>query len=183
MNKMLSLPFTLLIFSVALFTAACSESSKGIPYAVEISEEGVGRIKADTPFNAAQITTLMPGFKVTPYTSFISGNAHPVLHLSRAGRPVMTVMPAVGSTRIESIAVHSPEIAVSNGARIGDRFDAIFQRNDTCLMSEEGVLCRAPGSHHVHYLFTTPKIPDGNIPTYETLQHASVHTIIWKSDA
>lgn len=181
MKHLPTLPLALLLSVTTLFTVGCSDASKTLPYTVKISEEGIGRIKGDTPFDASHIAALMPGFKVTRYTSFIEGIGYPAIHISRGGNAVLTLTPASDGTRIADITVHTPEVEAPGGVRVGDAFETLLKSTDTCRAGEGSnrgsTFCRAPDSRHIHYLFPTELLP------YEKMRSFTLEAILWSADA
>jgi hypothetical protein len=177
----------LFISSLLLLSFGCSEPQKKLPYAIDIDENHAGRIKADTLYDASQIATLMPGFDVKPFTSFIAGEPTSVLHVSYHDQPVLTISPTSEGNRIASVTVHSPEITAQRRVSIGEAFHTIFRCTDPCTTDKERaptrLTCQAPGSRTIFYLFSTNtaeiKPQDNNITEHSW----PVEAIIWKPDA
>ncbi|MDX1295102.1 MAG: DUF1131 family protein [Sulfurimonadaceae bacterium] len=178
---------TLFVSSLLLFFYGCGEPKKGLPYAIEVDEDHVGRIKADTPYDTAQIALLMPGFEIKPFTSFVAGEPHSVLHLTYHNQPVMTITPTKEGNRIDSVTVHSPEITAQHRFSIGETFNKIFQHTGSCTKEKESasslMSCQAPGSRTIFYLFSTDSA-EANQHGSDATQHSwPVEAIIWKPHA
>lgn len=186
MRKAARFTKTLFISSMLLLTYGCSKPEKGLPYAIDVDETHVGRIKADTPYDASQIAVLMPGFDIKPFTSFIAGEPHSVLHLSYRNRPVLTISPTREGSRIGSVTIHSPDVTSQRRVNIGEPFHKIFRCTDPCTVEKETpgrLTCQAPGSHNIFYLFSTDT-PGVKSPESQAVQYDwPVEAIVWKPNA
>ncbi len=169
-----------------LMLAGCSQGAGSLPYAIDISEERAGRIKADTPFDADSIAVLMPGFEVSTFTAFIEGRPRTLLVVTRHSKPVMSIVPTDNRKQIASVTVHHREVTAQKSFRIGDVFSAIFTSTDSCKAAEQeqagNILCEAPNSQHIYYLFSSSR-PSDVVPPMHELKTWHLSEIIWKSDA
>ena len=187
MKYALRITLIVLIGATAFLASGCSEPDTALPYPIEIEEAKAGRITSDTPFDASYIASLMPGFDVRPYTSFRSGVPHTVLHVSRHDRPIMSIAPTSDGKNIQSVTVHDSQVTAQRRVHVGAPFAKIFHCAEPCAATDEygkdKVLCKAPGSLHIFYLFTLEDSETGDLQKLETLGTTPIEAIIWKSDA
>lgn len=166
----------------ALLTlSACSNDTKPLPYPMTLKEEGIGKINAGTPFDAAKVGALLPGFDVDSYTSFKEGKPYPILRITRNGHEIMIISPSKDVQLLGSLSVTTPAITTADGYHVGDDYATVFTdtapscRSGNAELSDK-LLCQAPGSARIHYLFASSgQTPDAQQP----LPHSAVEEIIW----
>lgn len=175
---------TLFIFLTYGFSG-CSQGNGTLPYDLEVNENGVGKIQRNTPFDAAKISALLPGFEAHTFTAFMHGNPYPVIRITRHDKEVMIISPDEEKTGIASIAVLHPDVKTPKGKRLGDPFEKVYDDTSSCTPAEKElagkVLCRAPESSHLFYLFSGPrKGPVHELPSPGDLREWAIDEIIWK---
>lgn len=162
-------PWGLLIAATMVLLTACSNSSSELPYDVDIDSSGVGRIDRNTPFEAAKVNALLPGFEVSSYTAFEKGHPHPLLRVTRHGHEVMIILPDKKQQYVRSVQVFHPGITLFKTIRINKPIAPHIDPEIPCMETEEGFSCRS--SHTPAILFHTDSAKK------------RIHSITWSADA
>lgn len=170
---------------LALWFSACSQGSGNLPYDLEVTENGIGKINKTTPFDAAKVNALLPGFEANSYTAFKHGDPYPILRITRHEKEVMLIIPTKDKTRIASVAVVHADVKMPKGSRLGDPFDKIYSDSSSCRPADGElsgkVLCQVPDSSHLFYLFSGPqKSSQAIMPALGQLNRWTIDEIIWK---
>ncbi|MBI5245059.1 MAG: DUF1131 family protein [Elusimicrobia bacterium] len=178
---------------VFLFTGAgpADKTPKSTPQEkpeLAVSAEGVGPLNAKTPFDAALIQEVLPGYVVTNDTSSTEGLQSPVIKVLDRQKEILVITPADRKT-IFSIRVKSGDVANALGPELGSAYSEIYKRGAAphCSAGKEEesglVVCPAPSAPNVLYVFesTEPSdIPDGKLPPQKALRTWSLIEIVWK---
>jgi len=139
----------LLALFIIFFLMACSEP-KGMPYALEFRDKGVGMLNATTPFEASKITALLLGFSVEQYTFFEAGVPKPVLLVRRGNKTILEIYPTADKEYIERIESRSLHVKNKKGIKLGTR----LENSNLCqsdISDKEKLLC--PLSENVFMLY------------------------------
>lgn len=176
-----SRPAAVVGVSALLFFTACSDDAKPLPYPMSLKEEGIGKINADTPFDAVKVASMLPGFDVSPYTSFKEGRPYPILRVARNNHEIMIISPSKDAKRLGSLSIMTPAIPSPGGHHLGESYAAIFSATAPSCRSGDGefegkTLCQAPGSAHIYYLFPSSDQASG---TQQPLPQSAVEEIVW----
>jgi hypothetical protein len=89
----------------AFFVIGCSSQTTSLPYPLTISEEGLGAIHPDTPFN--QIPTLMIGFETEKLSAVSSSDQVMIYQIKRGGDLLAQVISDSSGKKVASIHILS----------------------------------------------------------------------------
>lgn len=178
-NALLSLCIGLMVLPLAV---GCSSPSSALPYAIEVDDEHVGPIRPDTPFDAAHIATLMPGFDVDTLSAFEAGHIQQLIRVQRHHAPVLLLSPTSDGENIASVSIDHPEITIKKRIIFGRSFSSIYRCMDPCerrdTPKQHFLQCHAPGLEHMDYIFN---LPDASTPPNPDL--LTLDRIIWTPHA
>ena len=104
--------------ALVLFMAGCSQENKTLPYPLSLTEEGLGAIHPDTPFE--EIPTAILGFECEKLTAVSSSNKELIYQIKRGGDPLAHVVSDPSGKKIASIHILSPLSPDSRGQTLGD---------------------------------------------------------------
>lgn len=169
MGKMNALTCLSLCMATIMGLTACSEPGTSLPYPVEVTGDQAGPLRNDTPFDAATVSALMPGFDVQAYTAFVSGAGQSILVINRGGRAIFTVSPTPDGKKIGSVTVHAADVRLPRGVVIGAASPVTFDTG-ACSRLDSEVRCRLPGLPNLSCLFASDP---GEHP------EAVVEAVIW----
>jgi len=154
-----------------------------------LSANGVGPVNANTPFNLRQINAAFEsyGLGVEEYKTFAEGKPYPVIRVSAKADVLMIINPDVTRQRVFSVMVRDNRIGNTFNHRIGQRYGDIYSYGQTeeCAPGVEElsgqVLCYAPRSSHVLYLFQGNWDGATNlVPPNYVLSEWELAAMIWK---
>lgn len=186
--KMMSIKrYRLFVYALPLL-AGCSTLSgmwqKVIPQkTISITETGVGGLTANTPMDIQQIASALPGrYQLLDGMQTNNGKIEHVIEVRKAGTVVLQIS---GEHRIDRISVLDPALMTSTGINVGTAFHKIYQKAyNVCRrtsQSPEDVVCQAPGSQHIHYLFSGQwQGPENLLPADDVLKNWTISEIIWQ---
>lgn len=150
--------------------ACASATASGLPPEFEMSDDRVGPITPDTPYDRDLLQALLPDWEVREDLDWIEGEPFAQIRVQRDGNRVLKVIPDEEG-RIVGITSESTLVATHDGIRVGERFDRIYgpvlpRECEPGIEEHDGMLlCFAPGSRRVSLLFRGGfAIIDGQIP-------------------
>lgn len=155
---------------------------------LQLTEEGVAGIGAETPFDPMAVRQqLPPGFAVTAGTYRGEGEPLRNINVLRNDAPVLSLYPGPDE-KISLIQVLSPAVGVGAGA-VGSRFEAFFPEGPAadCFRGMERlsgmVICTHPDSRRVNLLFENAgwEGPDDVVPPPEALAGWPLKYVIWSA--
>ncbi|WP_020561068.1 DUF1131 family protein [Thiofilum flexile] len=152
-----------------------------------LSQDGVGPINAATPFNLRLIGDAFQGLNVTEETHFIEGDKYPVITIKQRSKPLLTINPDHEQHKVFSVMVHDNYIGNRLAHKIGTKFVDIYPADkvEECVAGMDElagkVLCRAPNSANILYLFNGKWEGASNtVPPLPVLANWQIESFIWK---
>lgn len=181
---------------VASYLTACSSRDdvhastvENIPTpAFMLSEDGVGPLNADTPFNLIRIGDAFQNYNVVEETPLNGGEHNRIITVKEQIKPVLTINPDFQQKRIFSVIVHDNLVGNKLGHTLGTKFSEIYtpQTLEQCAPGVDDwagkVMCYAPKNTRILYLFSgaSPKITD-KVPTPAEMQDWVLEEFVWKA--
>lgn len=108
--------FSLLL--LALLFKGCLTQNTALPYSLRISEEGLGAIHADTPFD--QVSTSLSGFSFEKLSQISPGQSEMIYQMKRGESIIAQIVSDPSGKRITTIHILSPLIKNKYDQGIGD---------------------------------------------------------------
>lgn len=176
---------SLLLLVLLLSGLAYADNALQTP-TMAISEQGVGPLNKNTPFDQRAVQKIFPMLKVTRSVSSTEGEEFSILKVSDDKGLLFTINPDGDSKGIFSVLFEKNRIPNRLGNIVGDRYKRIYQGHaGECSLGEEEyagtVICLAPGSKHVYYLFNgTWDGSDFEMPPAGILGAWTISAILWK---
>jgi hypothetical protein len=173
-----------LVLAVALALAACNR-----PLALTVTEEGVGPLTAETPYEYDAIAALLPGWHVTTTFAPIEGeDYHFIAVLSERGPALEIASRERDAPTIYRITVLEPGIPDMNGVTVGTVYADIYETDAApeCLPGVEehsgNLFCPASGTTRIYYeLDGAWDGPDGTVPPRDVIADWKVIAIRWRA--
>lgn len=109
------IPRTLL---VAFLFIGCGSVKTTLPYPLTISEEGLGAIHPDTPFD--QISTALSGFEFEKLNQISSDQSHTIMQIKRSHSLIAQVVSDTSGKKIATIHILTTLIKNKNHQGLGD---------------------------------------------------------------
>ncbi|MDP3291821.1 MAG: hypothetical protein Q8M43_07295 [Sulfuricurvum sp.] len=106
------------ILITALVLIGCSTPSDTLPYPLLISEEGLGAIHPDTPFE--QISTSLSGFEFEKLSQISPQESEILFQIKRGNTAMAHIVSDSSGKKIASIHILSPLIKNKNNQGLGD---------------------------------------------------------------
>jgi hypothetical protein len=122
----------------AFLVIGCSSVETTLPYPLTISEEGLGAIHPDTPFD--QISTALSGFEFEKLSQISSDQSHTIVQIKRSHSLIAQIVSDSSGKKISAIYILSPQIKNKNHLGIGDplpQSDSLKCDNDLCQSTDE----------------------------------------------
>lgn len=184
----------ILLCGSALLLSGCSTLSN-VPWSaanpwnwfgssLEVTEEGVGDLTAATPLEEGAITdALGDDYRVRSGMKTENGNIVRYFEALKDDRLALVVN---GDTTVRRVEVLDKDITTDSDVSIGTPFTDLYDKaygncQSANTLESKGVSCKAPGSEHIHYLFSGAwSGPDGLMPPDDVLKRWSVERIIWQ---
>lgn len=166
--------------------ALLMNASRAAACAPELSDDGLGGISVDTPFDRDAVAAALPGCTVDRGAGTSEGSAIDILAITDDATPVALVYPD-WSGGIFSVVVQGPGVRNLLGPALGTRFAAVY--GDTapavCVPGVEEsagrVLCPSGPEARVVYVFEGTSIgPDGSVPAAEVLADWRLAAFLWR---
>ena len=139
----------LIALFIIFFLMACSEP-KGMPYALEFRDKGVGVLNTTTPFDVSKISATLLGFSIEQYTFFEAGLPKPVLLARRGHESILEIYPTANKKYIGRIESRSLHVKNKKGIKLGTRLENSNLCNRDTL-DKEKLVC--PLSKNVSMLY------------------------------
>ena len=153
---------------------------------LRVTEQGVGGIRPGLLFRADVVRQALPGFEILPQTWITEGEQYPVLDALLEETRVLTVVPDSSHRRVGAVWIHDSRVLDLLGHSVGARFETIYARGAVgdCRRGPEeysgAVICQAPASNHLSYLFQGYwDGPDDQLPPEERMATWVLSQIIW----
>lgn len=128
----------LISLSFALFIIGCGTANETLPYSLTITEEGLGSIHPETPFN--QINSSLSGFTFDKFSQISPDHPEAIYQVKRGKITLAQVISDPSGKKIASIHVVSSLIKNRHNQGVGDtltpRADLICAQ-DTCHYADE----------------------------------------------
>lgn len=155
----------------------------------KVSDQGVGDITAATPMTQPALEeALGDDYRLRGGMETRDGNIVSVYQALSKGQVKLTVY-GPSSGRVAEVAVADDAIESAWGVKIGTPFSAVYQKAyGACHKGSgedrEAVICQAPQSGHVSYVFKGIwHGPESLMPADDQLQTWQVSKIIWRASA
>lgn len=126
------------LFLLALLIQGCDTPTKSLPYALSITEEGLGALHPNTPFN--QVNTSLNGFEFEKLSQISPGQNEMIFLMKRGGKTLAQIVSDPSGKKIAEIQITSTLIKNQYGQGIGDPLpDAktLHCREDICESENE----------------------------------------------
>ncbi|HEX5329079.1 hypothetical protein [Sulfuricurvum sp.] len=123
---------------VAFLVIGCSSQNSTLPYPLTISEEGLGAIYPDTPFD--QINTALSGFEFEKLSQISSNQSNTILQMKRGNNLIAQIVSDPSGKKISEIYILSPLIKNKHAIGIGDPLPqdgSLKCEHDLCQSSDE----------------------------------------------
>lgn len=153
-----------------------------------LSEDGVGPLNADTPFNLVRIGDAFQEYNVVEETSLGSSENNRVITVKQQIKPLLTINPDFQQKSIFSVIVHDNLVGNKLGHALGSKFSEIYtpETLEQCAPGVDDwmgkVMCYAPKNTRILYLFSgaMPTVTD-QAPTPAEMQDWVLEEMIWKA--
>ena len=156
-----------------------------------LSSAGVGPINAQTAFNIHQITLAFEEhrYNVEQIQTYTEGNSHLVIRVSKNAEPLLLITPNETQRRIFSVQIKDNRVGNVLGHTLGMEYGAIYSygKTEQCSLGQdplqERVLCYAPNSGNIIYLFKDDQpqnVAYQTLPPVDALDSWKLESIIWK---
>ena len=149
-----------------------------------VTEQGVGAINGSTPLQESALNAGLSGdYRLRQGMRSEQGGVVSFWQALTDNEVKLTVS---GKDTVNRIEVTDRDIASADGTRIGDAFSEQYQKAFGHCQAASGeatsaVLCRAPNSEHISYLYQGKWAgPQGLIPPDDVLKSWQVSKIIWQ---
>ncbi|WP_294894428.1 MULTISPECIES: hypothetical protein [Sulfuricurvum] len=126
------------ILITALILIGCSTPSDTLPYPLLISEEGLGAIHPETPFE--QISTSLSGFEFEKLSQISPQESEILFQMKRGNSAMAHIVSDASGKKIASIHILSPLIKNKNNQGLGDillQTKTLNCSDDLCHYAEE----------------------------------------------
>ncbi|MGV8995516.1 MAG: DUF1131 family protein [Parvibaculaceae bacterium] len=171
-----------LVMTAALALYACSKA----PADIVVSEKGAGPVSLTTPFDAAEVSKLLEGYKVEAVVSSALQPGEKAIRVSKDSTTLVEFYPGVTGATVESALVLGAAVKDDKGVHIGSTFaEAMGSADASGCSSGAGekagrIFCARAGSNHIVYEFqsATPA-PEGQVPAAAELAGWTVSSMLW----
>jgi len=126
------------IFLSALLFIGCSSPNTTLPYPLIISEEGLGAIHPNTPFE--QISTSLSGFEFEKLSQISPEHPELIYQMKRGKALIAQIISDPSGKKISAIYILSSQIKTKNNLGIGDQLPqtkSLKCLNDLCQNTDE----------------------------------------------
>jgi len=153
-----------------------------------VSDSGVGKIDALTPFNFSKIAKHFPDLNVTEQLNYQKNHKFPAILVAKGPKTLFTINPTTDLNSIYSVVVEDNLVANSQHHRIGTLFSDIYADREEAPTCQAGaddlagkVLCYPPHGQKLLYMFLGKwSGPASKLPPQEILSGWALDAIIWK---
>lgn len=156
------------------------------PAAVELDQDHLGPISAETDYSVEAVSGLLPDLTVE---AVVSGALQPGEHAIRVSDGTTTlfeIYAAPNGKKVESVLVLDSSIKDNKGIHIGSTLvEALPGKDLSSCVAGQGkkagrLYCTQPGSTHIIYeLQGTVPAPDGLLPAEADLDGWAVTAMLW----
>jgi len=178
------------IFSITL--NACDKKNIGetkkdtIDKSIVLSADGIGPINATTSFNMHQLTLAFSDYSVVEEANYQEGTPFPVIRIYEGVKTIMTIIPDATRQNIFSVIVEDNIVSNNLGHHLGSVYNEVYAYGQTeeCQPGSEDmagkVLCYAPKTPNILYVFTGTGEASANMPSADVLQSWGLESVIWR---
>ena len=128
---------------LAFLLIGCNSTNNALPYPLTISEEGLGAIHPDTPFQ--QITTSLHGFEFEKLSQISPQYPEIIYQMKRGDGLIAQIVSDASGKKIAAIHILSPQIKNKQNLGLGDPLPQA--KTLTC----PNALCSYDNEPSVHY--------------------------------
>jgi len=154
-----------------------------------VTDAGIGRLNADTPYTVKDVSAALGGMPVTESKIYYDDIAVPVLEATRDGKRMLLAFKRRGGLHISHAVTYAPEAVTSTGVSVGMPMGKVFHKlpDRRCrngLEQQKGlVFCPAPDLSDVRLEFRCNYATrDDSLPPADVLARCPVEAIIWISN-
>jgi hypothetical protein len=154
-----------------------------------VTDAGIGRISAETPYTVKDVSAALGGMPVTESKIYYDHIAVPVLEAKRDGKRMLLAFKRRGGLHISHAVTYAPEAVTSTGVSVGMPMAKVFHKlpDRHCrngLEQEKGlVFCPAPDLASVRLEFRCDYATrSDSLPPADVLARCPVEGIIWISN-
>jgi len=154
-----------------------------------VTDAGIGRLNALTPYAVKDVSTALGGLPVTETKIYYEDIPIPVLEATRDGKRVLLAFRREAGLHLSRAITYAPESVTSTGVAVGMPMAKVFRRlpDRRCrngLEQETGlVFCPAPDLANVRLEFRCNYATrNDTLPPADVLARCLVEGIIWLSD-
>jgi hypothetical protein len=122
----------------ALFLSGCDAPNEPLPYPLTISEEGLGAIHPDTPFD--QINTSLNGFSFEKLSRISSEQSESIFQIKRGEKVIAQIISDSSGKKIASIHILSPLVKNRDNLGLGDPLplsETLICTDEQCTSRDE----------------------------------------------
>jgi hypothetical protein len=144
---------------IAFFVFGCSSQNTTLPYPLTISEEGLGAIHPNTPFD--QVEGKLSGFTIDKLSQVSSDQSETIVQLKRGEKIFAQIISDPSGKKISQILILSPLIKNTHNQGIGDPLTPqnLLCTQESCHYSNEpSILYQTEGSNHTIREITYTKL-------------------------
>ncbi|HEY3983089.1 RpoE-regulated lipoprotein [Cedecea sp.] len=152
---------------------------------VEVSEQGVGKLTAATPMDEKAVSEgLNDNYRLRSGMKTEKGAIVRYFEAMK-DKDVKLVVNGENSS-VSRVDVMDDDVETASGVKIGTPFSDLYDKAfGACEKGSgdeaEGVICKAPNSQHISYLFKGEwHGPEGLMPSDDTLKKWTLNKIIWR---
>ena len=182
------------ILTVMFLLSACGSKDNSeqeakdekVDKSIVLSADGIGPISASTSFNMHQMTLAFSDYNVVEEMNFQSGSPYPVIRISDGVKTMLVINPDASQQNIFSVMVEDNLIKNSLGHHLGSTYSDVYSygQSEECQPGSEDlagkVLCYAPKTPNVLYVFAGKKQGKTAMPPADVLQGWGLESIIWR---
>ncbi|XBS68719.1 RpoE-regulated lipoprotein [Acerihabitans sp. KWT182] len=157
--------------------------------AVTVKDAGVGGINAATPLDPQALNKALNGdYRLRSGMETHDGGIRSLYQGVKDNEVRLTVYGSAAG-RVDRVVVTDKDVASEWGVKVGTRFSSLYGKAfGACRKSadedQNGVICAAPQSAHVSYVFTGNwHGPDSLMPADDILKDWQVSQIVWQAGA
>ncbi|MGV3346161.1 RpoE-regulated lipoprotein [Enterobacteriaceae bacterium LUAb1] len=149
-----------------------------------VSEHGVGLLTLSTPMDKQAIHDGLDGHYELRSGMYSDGAQ--LVKIWQALKEDQLGLVIIGHQHIERIDILDPKAVTTSGIKLGTAFGDIYSRafghcEKGGKPESDAVLCQAPASQHIHYLFSGKwQGPEGLMPSDDVLKTWTLSKIIWQ---
>lgn len=126
------------LFLLALLIQGCDTPNKSLPYALSITEEGLGSLHPDTPFS--QVNTSLSGFEFEKLSQISPGQNEMIFLMKRGKKTLAQIVSDPSGKKIAEIQITSALIKNRYNQGLGDPLPetkTLHCKDDICQNENE----------------------------------------------